>query len=213
MEGGPMTSSSILRRLGAATLACATMAAVAAAPASAATTTTPVDTSSCATQPASQVFLPFGDQDWYFLAPGGDFANPETVSAAGWELSGGAAIVTPTQTDGSTGSVLDLPSKAKAVSPPMCITNLYPRARMRVRNVVGGEGVQFYVSYAGTSSWATPKNTGQVHGGAMKWQLATPINLQPSGAGGWQIVRFTYVAGGTKSRFQIDDVWVDPRMR
>jgi hypothetical protein len=30
---------------------------------------------------------------------------------------------------------------------------------------------------------------------------------------GWQQVRFTFVAGGTTSRFQADDFWVDPRSR
>jgi hypothetical protein len=171
------------------------------------------DTSDCTTQNTSMPFLPLNDSNSYFLAPGGGFTDDASTAAAGWQLSGGAALVTTTRPDGTTGSVLDMPSKSVAVSPIMCITSDYPKARMWVRNVVGGEGIQFYVSYVGTSSWTTPKNTGQVHGGTMKWQAPSPVNLQPSGAPGWQKVKFTFIAGGTTSRFQLTDVWVDPRMR
>jgi hypothetical protein len=44
--------------------------------------------------------------------------------------------------------VLDLPSGSKAVSPTICVTTEFPTARTMVRNVVGAEGVFFYVSYA-----------------------------------------------------------------
>lgn len=78
--------------------------------------------------------------------------------------------------------------------------------------MVGSEGVQFYVSYQGTPTWATPKNTGQVHGPGTSWGLSTPVNIQPSNTSGWQLVRLTFKPGGTKSDFQIYNFWVDPRM-
>jgi hypothetical protein len=152
----------------------------------------------------SQPLLPFKDKNYYTLAPGGDFEG-----STSWELSRGANV----QPDASRGGVLDLPSGAQATSPPLCITSDYPKSRMFVRNVVGAEGVSFFVSYLRNGVWTTPKNTGQFHGDKSAWTLSGGMNIQPSNDPGWQQARFTFVAGGTKSRFQVDDFWVDPKMR
>jgi len=143
------------------------------------------------------------------LMPGESAGN---FDAAGWVLSGGAKIITTTFPNGSVGSVLDLPSGSKAVSPTICVTSSYPIARAVVRNVVGSEGVFFYVSYQGTSTWNTPKNTGQVHGSGTAWTLVTPVNLQPYNTLGWQPMRITLVPGGNTSDFQLYNLYVDPRM-
>jgi hypothetical protein len=159
--------------------------------------------SSCAQQAMSQPFAGLKDQHFYTLAPGGDFS-----SADDWQLSGGASVV---DSGDQAGGVLDLPSKAQATSPVMCITTDYPTARLHVRNVKGSEGVFFYVSYFQNGTWTTPKNTGQFHGDHASWTLSNPMNVQPQKVSGWQQVRFTFVAGGTTSDFQVDDFWVDPR--
>jgi hypothetical protein len=39
------------------------------------------------------------------------------------------------------------------------------------------------------------------------------MNLQPTKTSGWQQVRFVLVAGGNTSRFEVDDFWVDPRIK
>ncbi len=49
-----------------------------------------------------------------------------------------------------------------------------------VRDVVGSEGVFFYVGYEGTNTWTNPRNTGQVHGQQTAWTLSNPVNVQPS---------------------------------
>lgn len=166
---------------------------------------TPVDPlSSCSHGVFSQPLLAFKDKHLYTLAPGGDFEGQTS-----WELSRGASV----QPDASRGGVLDLPSGAQATSPPLCITSDYPKSRLFVRNVAGAEGVSFYVSYLRNGLWTTPKNTGQFHGDKSGWTLSGGMNIQPSSAPGWQQARFTFVAGGTKSRFQVDDFWVDPKMR
>src|SRR6202007_2713862 len=100
-----------------------------------------VDTSECGEGEFSQPFTSFKDNNWYTLVPG---QSAEGFNGEGWELSGGASVQTTTLPDGSTGTVLDLPSGSKAVSPRTCVTSWYPTARAYVRNVVGGEGVQFY---------------------------------------------------------------------
>jgi hypothetical protein len=187
--------------------------ALAANPASAATALTPTAAeplSSCSNPSITQPFVGVGDRNYYFLASGGAF---DSASTAGWELRNGASIVQTTQRDGTLGGVLDLPSNAQATSPVLCITSDYPTARLWVRNLVGSEGVFFYVSYWKNGVWTTPKNTGQFHGDGNAWTLSNPMNIQPSGVTGWQQVRFTFVAGGTRSRFQVDEFWVDPRAR
>ncbi len=182
--------------------------ALGAAPAHAATTS--VDTSICANPLLSQPFLSTGDRNWYTLLPG---ETPGNFDGAGWALSGGAKIVTTTVADGSTASVLDLPSGSKAVSPTICVTSDYPTARTTVRNVMGSEGVFFYVSYEGTNTWNTPKNTGQVHGTGTAWTLATPVNVQPYNRVGWQPMQLTLVPGGKSSDFQLCDLYIDPHAR
>lgn len=166
-------------------------------------------TSECAEAALSQHFQPFGDNSWYAQVPGQD----TDFNGQGWTLTGGAGVVSTTDGKGQQVNVLDLPSGSKAVSPTVCVTKDFPTARMMVRNVVGGEGVFFYVSYAGTKTWATPKNTGQVHGSGNAWTLSDPVNLQPFSVTGWQLVKFTLIPGGKTSRFQVYDFWVDPYAR
>jgi hypothetical protein len=170
----------------------------------------PTTTSSCATAVFSQPFLFVGDSNWYTLMHGQTVDN---FDGTGWTLSGGATMVQTTLANGKAGAVLDLPSGSKAVSPTTCITQYYPRARVMVRNLKGSEGVFFYVSYLGTSTWDKPKNTGQVHGSGAAWTAADPVNLQPYKVAGYQTVRFTFKPGGNSSRFQLYNVYVDPRMK
>jgi hypothetical protein len=177
--------------------------------ATAATTPAPADPlESCATPDLSQPFAGLKDKHYYTLAPGGSFADD-----GGWDLTGGARILDTTQPDGTSGGVLDMPSRSQAVSPIMCVSVDYPMARLAVRNVVGGDGVFFYVSYYKNGVWSNPKNTGQFHGDHGAWTVSNPMNLQPTKVSGWQQVRFVLVGGGNTSRFQVDDFWVDPRVR
>ena len=148
------------RAAGLAGLIGALLGVVAAHPASAATTipATPASTdpATCASPNMSQTFLSVKDRNWYTLAPG---QSPEGFTGSGWTLADGAGIVTTQLQDGQSGSVLNLPSGAVAVSPPICVTSDYPTARTLVRNVVGGEGVQFYVSYAGDPAPGSSRRT------------------------------------------------------
>jgi hypothetical protein len=168
-----------------------------------------VNLSQCTTPEYSQPFLYAGDSNWYTLLPG---ESADNFAGEGWELSGGARIVTTTLSDGTAGQVLDLPSGSKAVSPVICVTSLYPTARGIVRNVNGSEGVFFYVEYEGTNTWGHPKNTGQIHGEHSAWTLVTPVNLQPENVLGLQPMRITLIPGGNTSDFEVYNLYVDPRM-
>jgi hypothetical protein len=180
------------------------VAAFAAVPAQAA-----VDTSACETPEYSQPFVNAHDSNWYTLLPG---ESPGIFEGNGWQLTGGAKVVTTIAGDGSTSQVLDLPSGSKAVSPVICVTSEYPTARGVVRNVKGSEGIFYYVEYEGTSTWNHPKNTGQVHGSGSSWTTVTPVNMQPYNTPGWQPMRITLIPGGKTSEFQIYDLYIDPRM-
>jgi hypothetical protein len=202
-----MNPPTVARRALGAVLTAAALG-LGAGPAHAATTVstpTPVaPLASCSHGEFSQPLLPFNDRRFYTLAPGGDFEG-----ATSWELSRGASV----KSDAFRGGVLDLPSGAQATSPPLCITSDYPKSRAFVRNVVGAEGVLFYVSYLRAGVWTSPKSTGQFHGYKSAWSLSSAMNIEPSNTPGWQQARFTLVGGGNRSHFQVDDVWVDPKMR
>ena len=200
------THCKLLAKLVARGLCAGALALTAAGPASAATSLTPPNFT-CAAPLPTQAFSAYSDPNWYFLVPG---QTGSAFTGDGWTLSGGARIVSTTRADGTTGQVLDLPSGSQAVSPTVCIQSNYPRARSMVRNVKGSEGVFFYVSYYGTSTWNSPKNTGQFHGTGTAWTAGDPINLQPSNVTGWQAVRFTFKPGGTTSDFQVYNFYVDP---
>src|SRR5947209_15603384 len=94
------------------------LAALLAGSAHAATTAPFVDTSACTDPMLSQPFASAHDNRLYTLVPG---ESSGSFDGTGWQLSGGAQIVTTTLADGLTGTVLDLPSGATAVSPTMCV--------------------------------------------------------------------------------------------
>jgi hypothetical protein len=169
-----------------------------------------VDSLACQHPTTTQPFIADNDSNWYTQVPG---QGSSGFTGRGWSLYHGAKVVTTGLRNGATGTALDLPSGSYAVSPSICVTNEFPKARTVVRNVVGSEGVQFYVSYEGTKTWNSPRNSGQVHGQGSGWTLSNDVNVQPSSKPGWQIVRFVFVPGGRSSDFQLYDFWVDPRMK
>jgi hypothetical protein len=201
-----MSSQILSRRAG--VLAAAVAAVFAASLLASAAASASVDLSQCVENQLSQPFLYAGDLNFYTLIPG---EQADNFAGEGWELSGGAEIVTETLQDGTEGHVLNLPSGSKAVSPVLCVTSAYPTARGIVRNVKGSEGVFFYVEYEGTNTWEHPKNTGQIHGSGTAWTLVTPVNLQPYKVLGLQPMRITLVPGGKTSDFEVYNLYVDPR--
>ena len=168
----------------------------------------PVTTSACS-QPSysfSQPFLSLKDANWYTLAPG---QSVNSFTGAGWTLSGGAKVVTTTLADGSTGSVLDLPAGSTAVSPPMCVSAVYPSARAQVRDLVGAPSVRLFVQYTNTKSWQKPIAAG-VLAGKTQWASSQPLNLHPGNLYGWQQETFTLTGGDKGSDVQVYNFYVDP---
>jgi hypothetical protein len=164
------------------------------------------DATTCTAPDLVQPFLSWGDDNWYTLAPG---ESADNVDGSGWSLSGGAGLVTTGLADGATGSVLDLPSGATAISPPICVDSDYPTARTLI-NATTHAKLKVGVSYVGGKS----QMSGVLQGDGRGWELSQPLKLHPGNGDGWQIVRFEFDSDGADGRdAQLYDFYVDPRMK
>ena len=165
----------------------------------------------CPSSSFSQPFLSAGDDDWYTLVGG---QTADNFDGSGWTLTDGASVV-PNDGGGNAGTVLDLPGGSTAVSPPTCVTADYPRARTMVRDLEGSKGIKVSVEYAdaGSDSWTEPKNAGRVDPEGTDWTVSDPLRLKPDKGPGLQTMRLTFDARGKSSRFQIYNLYIDPRMK
>jgi hypothetical protein len=162
----------------------------------------------CPGQTFSQPFEAFGDSSYYTLVEGSEFNG----GAEGWELSGGAEVVEGIRPDGSIGGVLDLPSGAVAVSPAVCVTLDYPKARTWVDAGDGDGGVTVRVVYAGGSEAKSQLRDKDENG----WTLSKQFNVKPQLEGkeeGVREARFVYSNDTKSSDVQVWGLYVDPRMR
>jgi hypothetical protein len=170
---------------------------------------TNISASSCTDPSLTQPFVGWADSNYYALAPGQSDSN---FTGTNWYLMNGATITTTTLNDGSTGSVLDMPSGSLAISPPMCVAYNYPTARTMVRTLSGTGGVDVYVAYFnGTSYQVTNGGSAGATGSSTSsaWGLSDQINLNPSTTSGWQIARFALYASGS-GEYQLYNFYVDP---
>jgi hypothetical protein len=190
-----------------ATIAGCAALALSSAPAQAASTSSLAN--SCVAPVLSQSLLSAGDANYYFMVAG-ESAND--FQASGWSLSRGAAVKQVTLANGSVGSVLDLPSGAKAVSPMICVTAEYPSARLMEHNVNGNAGVELYVSYWGANTWSA-RYGGQVRVTGSSWRLSEPLALSPSKKGSWQLAHVELIGGGNAGQFELYDLYIDPYSR
>lgn len=164
----------------------------------------------------SQVFSPWQDVADYLLAPNGSFE----LGTGGWSLSGGAAIVSGNEPFYPTGThSLSLPSGSSAMSPTVCLGTKQLYIRMFGKDLGGADGglrvrVYWYgllnqllgfsdfAVFAGGGDWAP---TGQVQsGGGLLAPLPVVALLSSSSA------RIQVTPLGAGSRWQIDDLYIDP---
>jgi hypothetical protein len=194
--------------------ATAALALVPAAGASAAL----IDTSDCDGAQLSQPFAPWGDDNLYKLAPGGDFEG----SLGGWTFAGGAKKVAgsePFNASGQAGSSsVSIPAGGSVTSASTCVNAAYPSFRF------------FYKSSGGLLGLLPVLNVDLVYRDNLLGLVALPAGVVlPSGK--WQpslpmltlsavaglvsngeaplSVRFTSVAG----TWSVDDVYIDPHQR
>lgn len=173
------------------------------------------ETSLCPGQVFSQPFAALGDLNYYTPVPGSEFNNPPE----GWELKGGASVISATHPDGSAGYALDLPSGSVAVSAPVCVTLAYPTGRLYAKALEGKAGVAIAVSYAETKSESKPKQVGETKntpGTQGTWQASEAFSVLPQLAGKAEEtreVRFVLTAGGNSTSTLVYGLYVDPWMK
>ena len=201
----PYTIERRLRRMLAPLAACVAVLALAAPGAMAATTLT--DPSQCVQPTLYQPFLSFGDKNYYALPAGEVWDN---FTGTGWVLSGGAKFMQTTLQDGTTGYVLDMPANSTATSPNFCLNPDYPTARAQIADVVGPPNLSFYVTYASSGQTASSKIPAPP---GNKWALSPTFSLFPSKTAGWQLGKFTFVAGSNASEVRVSNFYVDPYRR
>jgi hypothetical protein len=167
----------------------------------------------------SQVFAPWQDAANYLLAPNGSFE----FGSIGWSLSGGAAIASGNEPFYPTGThSLALPSGSSATSPTVCLGTQQLYIRMFGKDLGGTDSglrvrVQFYGAlnnllgfkdfavFPGGGDWAP---TDQVQsGGGLLTPLPVVSILSSTSA------RIQITPLGLGSRWQIDDLYIDPAIQ
>ncbi len=210
------TASRFARKLSCTAVVCIGVVGISAAPALAgngkeASTAVNAELAVCPGQTFSQPFEGLQDSNYYMLVEGSEFNE----GAAAWELANGAEVIEAARPDGSTGPVLNLPSGAEAVSPPVCVTLAYPTARVYVQNLEGSGAVAVSVGYAGTKSDEKPKGSGQLRGQQGEWTVSRAFDVRPQLGGKVEEVRqvrFHFAAIGKNSTSRLYGLYVDPRM-
>jgi len=150
----------------------------------------------CPVKPASQVFAPYGDSEYYSLVPGGDFELPVAdwaLQRAGLEtensLKPGDAphllgrVVT--DVDGNIKDVLDLESlriddKGLAVSPAVCVSVRHPTFRFFALRASGSAGdLDVRLRWTDDEGEAHDNRVASLDGSAFEdtWQLSPRLPL------------------------------------
>jgi hypothetical protein len=202
------------RRRGALAAVAATAALASAAPAHAGSLSNPY---ACAPSPSlSQAFSAWSDYAAYTPLAGGNFET----GAAGWTLTGGAAVVVgnePYDVGGAGTHSLGLPAGSSAVSAPICIDPTYPFYRLVARNSGSLSAtlrmeVLFFDDHGNVKS--TKSLDYRAYGGYWLPTGFAPISVftaKTTVSAAPIALRFT--PQGKAGTWQIDDVFVDPYMR
>ncbi len=168
---------------------------------------------SCPGATTSEPFARWGDENSYTLVPQGDFEG----SLSQWTLGGGARVVAGSEPYGVTGTVgafsLALPAGSSAQSPYMCVTASDPTFRLFARNGTLLSTLAVDVVYKTVfGTLALPLGAVAL---SAAWQPTQPMLTASvvagllSGGTAQLALRFTGLTGTT----DIDDVFIDPRMR
>ena len=174
-----------------------------------------------ATCTAPALFNPltgFKDRRDYFVAPAGDFEDPQLP---GWQLEGGASLVAGGSTHavlGNTNLSLALPPGSSATSPEMCVDLNYPTFRFFATQLEQDTDAQLAIDVIYPA--LAEKNVRQAERFRLKsrdgWELSHDIKLEPQRLGkrsGWRkvAIRFRVEPGKKPASYRIDDVLIDPR--
>jgi hypothetical protein len=171
----------------------------------------------CPAQTIEHPFARWLDNANYVLVPGGTFEG----SLAGWKLSGGAKVVSGSESFAAHGTgekyALSLPSGSSATTPPVCVGVLDPTMRYFAANDGGllslmSVSILYYPPGGGVLTLPLGVNIG---GKAWAPSLPTLVTANLLGllSGGKASVAFRFTPIGLGAKWRIDDVYVDPMAR
>ncbi len=172
---------------------------------------------SCTDPLIENPFLAFGDDFDYVLAPNGSFE-----STTGWELDGGAAGIAGDDPfdlrPDPDENMLSLPEGADATSPLMCVDESYPTFRFPVRATGERTSIRVEVAYPWSRWGGFRKSDSFRVSGDEGWTLSPHLDLDPDRGGtgpDWRPMAIRLVAkrGWGDAGAELDDVYVDPRMK
>jgi hypothetical protein len=198
--------------------AVAALVAASAAAVPAADAKKPVDPNPCGYTP-TQAFAPWQDNRGYVLTPDGGFEN----GGAGWTLENSAAVGEGDETAQVGGAAdhqsLTLPAGSSATSPAICVTKHTGVFRFFARTGGDPKKSQLEVEVLYTGKHGKPRSlrVGKLRAGDT-WAPTRklPIVLgQAKGKGKLQkaTVQLRFTPIGQPADWQIDDVYLDPRLR
>jgi hypothetical protein len=171
----------------------------------------------CPDRTVEHPFARWLDYSNYTLVPGGTMEG----SLAGWKLSGGAKVVSGSESFAAHGPgeklALSLPSGSSATTPPICVAVLDPTLRYFAANDGGLLSllrVEVIYHAPGGATLTLPLG---LNVGAKNWapSLPTIVGADLLGVltGGRATVQFRFVPTGLGAKWRIDDVYVDPMAR
>lgn len=171
----------------------------------------------CPYEGAEQVFRPWGDINYYVLAPDGGFES----GGSEWSLSGGAKAAKGNESyylnDAGDAKSLSLPDGSSATSPPICMSIDTPVLRMVARNtgdsssrlrieatyeLLGSVRTNVVNDITAGSRWAPTQELSVVLGLSTIAGTVIPSAIQ---------VRITPL--DDRGAWRIDDFYVDPFAR
>lgn len=167
-----------------------------------------------------QRFLDWGDLGYYVPVAGGSFES----GAEGWEIGKGASLTRNGNPYGTEGYAIALGSGGSVTSPSMCVHLDYPVARMFAKKEQGKDDAYLEVEVLYTKADSSESKTKVSElAGPEKWDATEPWKLPNERQLGLTDDR-TYVSGDAVevqfrftaphgSKWKIDDVFLDPRMR
>ena len=164
----------------------------------------------------SQKFLSWNDQGWYTLAAGGSME-----SSTGWQLSK-AKVVSGNEpwyvNSRKDSRSMSVPAGASARSPFMCIDTAFPYFRVFARNT-GATSSKLKVEVLFKDSTGAIKvlPTAGISSSNSSWMLSGRMGLASGqvaqAADGSAQVAFRFSPMDSVGKWQIDDLFVDPKRR
>ncbi|HJS94992.1 MAG TPA: hypothetical protein VJ741_12070 [Solirubrobacteraceae bacterium] len=167
----------------------------------------------CQTPAVSTPFSQWGDNNDYFLAPGGSFEG--TADQVGWTLSNA------TLTSGNEPFLVNSPGDSQsltiagggsATSPYFCVDNTMSSLRFFAQQVGAGAGLRAQALVQTSDGVTTVPLVHLLDGSTPTWAPTAPIVADNSGLADGQtlMVALQFTVRPSAATWQIDDVYVDP---